>query len=71
MPTGKVRSFSKSRNFGFIAQDDGRDVFVHSSALREHGIHTLSEGDPVAFDIVLENGRMKAVGVRLMTEAAR
>ncbi|GAA3942073.1 cold shock domain-containing protein [Microbacterium soli] len=33
MPTGKVRFYDDEKGFGFIASDDGRDVFLHASAL--------------------------------------
>jgi CspA family cold shock protein len=33
VPTGKVRYFNEERGFGFIAADDGTEVFLHASAL--------------------------------------
>ncbi|WP_029068243.1 cold-shock protein [Jonesia quinghaiensis] len=33
MPTGKVKFFDAERGFGFIAGDDGNQVFLHSTAL--------------------------------------
>jgi CspA family cold shock protein len=51
---GKVKWFNNNKGFGFIEQDNGQDVFVHYSAISGDGYKTLSEGQPVEFD--LSNG---------------
>ena len=48
---GTVKWFNDKRGFGFIAQDNGDDVFVHFSAVKTEGFRTLSEGDRVEFEI--------------------
>ena len=52
MATGKVKWFNESKGFGFITTDEGKDVFVHFSAIQENGFKTLSEGQAVNFDVV-------------------
>ncbi len=52
MLRGKVKWFNESKGYGFIQQDDGKDVFVHYSAIQDSGFKTLVEGDPVEFEVV-------------------
>jgi len=49
---GTVKWFNASKGFGFIAQDDGNDVFVHYSAIKSDGYKSLDEGARVSFEIV-------------------
>ena len=49
--TGKVKWFNENKGYGFILQDDGRDVFVHYSEIKEDGYRTLAEGEEVEFDV--------------------
>jgi len=48
---GTVKWFNNSKGFGFIARDNGPDVFVHQKAILGEGFRTLSEGDQVEFDV--------------------
>ncbi len=50
MPTGKVKFYDKDKGFGFVARDDGGDVFVPKSALPE-GLEELKTGSRVEFGV--------------------
>ena len=52
MASGKVKWFDNKRGFGFIVQDQGKDVFVHHSSIQGDGYKTLSPGDDVQFEVV-------------------
>ncbi len=52
MSEGTVKWFNATKGFGFIEQDNGKDVFVHHSAIQAEGFKTLDEGARVSFEIV-------------------
>ena len=48
---GKVKWFNNAKGYGFIAREDGPDVFVHYSAIKGDGYRSLDEGEEVEFEI--------------------
>ncbi|MBQ6368088.1 MAG: cold shock domain-containing protein [Lachnospiraceae bacterium] len=48
---GKVKRFNKTKGYGFITLEDGRDVFFHYSELVMEGFKTVDEGATVEFDL--------------------
>jgi CspA family cold shock protein len=65
--TGVVKWFNDAKGYGFIAAENGEDVFVHFSALpATGGYRTLREGQQVQFDIVQERGRDRAANVVIL-----
>jgi CspA family cold shock protein len=59
---GTVKFFDESKGFGFIAADDGKEYFVHITAIPE-GM-TLEEDDAVTFDIEEGDRGPKAANVK-------
>ena len=59
---GTVKFFNENKGFGFITAEDGKEVFVHMSALEE-GV-TLYENDAVSFDVEEGDRGSKAVNVQ-------
>jgi CspA family cold shock protein len=51
MAKGKVKWFNNQKGYGFITRDDGKDVFVHYSAITGDGYKTLNEGQEVEFEV--------------------
>lgn len=49
---GKVKWFNAEKGFGFIVDEEGKDVFVHFSAIQVEGYKTLNEGEEVTFEVV-------------------
>lgn len=49
--TGTVKWFNSDKGYGFISTPEGKDVFVHFSAIQSDGYKTLEEGDKVEFNV--------------------
>ena len=51
MAEGTVKWFNNSKGFGFIARDNGEDVFVHFKSIVGGGYKSLEEGQRVEFTV--------------------
>ena len=61
MATGTVKWFNPGKGFGLIAPESGdTDVFVHISAVEKAGLGTLTEGQRVNYEVVVERGKKSA-----------
>ena len=59
MAEGIVKWFNDKKGYGFIAQSNGQDLFVHYTSIEGNGFKCLAEGDHVRFDVI-EGKRGKA-----------
>jgi CspA family cold shock protein len=60
---GNVKFFNAGKGFGFIAGEDGKEYFVHQSAIADGAI--LRENDAVTFDVEQGDRGPKAANVKL------
>jgi CspA family cold shock protein len=67
VPSGTVKWFNSEKGYGFIAQTDGEDVFVHHSAIQMNGYRSLEEGQAVEFDLKEGPKGLQAVDVKPVT----
>jgi len=64
--TGTVKWFSRKKGYGFIAQPNGPDVFVHYSAIQGDGYRNLEEGQQVEFSIEQGPKGLQAANVKTL-----
>lgn len=68
MPSGTVKWFDTDKGFGFLADDDGGEVFVHASAV-EPGV-ALKPGSKVQFGVVDGRKGKQALSVTLLEQVS-
>ena len=66
MKRGTVKWFNNAKGFGFITDEDGKDVFVHYSGIVMDGFKVLEEGQTVTFDTVDVEKGVQAVNVTVV-----
>ncbi|MBL1073297.1 cold-shock protein [Nocardia tengchongensis] len=64
MVQGTVKWFNAEKGYGFIAREDGPDVFVHYSEIEGNGYKQLEEGQAVSFEITEGKKGPQAAAVR-------
>ncbi|WP_234122651.1 cold shock domain-containing protein [Clostridium hydrogenum] len=60
---GTVKWFNAQKGFGFITTQEGNDVFVHYSGIKENGFKSLEEGQEVEFDVTEGQKGEQAINV--------
>ncbi len=63
MSRGKVKWFSNQKGYGFIEQENGKDVFVHYQDIQGDGFKTLKVNEEVEFELVDGEKGLKALNV--------
>ena len=65
MPTGRVKWFSLEKGFGFIANDEGEDVYLAATSLPE-GVATVKPGTKLEFSIADSRKGLQALSVHII-----
>ncbi|CAB5240284.1 unannotated protein [freshwater metagenome] len=65
MPTGRVKWFSLEKGFGFIASDEGEDVYLAATSLPE-GVSTIKPGTKLDFSVADGRRGPQALSVKII-----
>ncbi|MFM6940995.1 MAG: cold-shock protein [Candidatus Planktophila sp.] len=69
MPTGRVKWFSLEKGFGFIASDEGEDVYLAATALPA-GVTTVKPGTKLEFSVIDSRKGPQAMSVHVVEAPA-
>ncbi len=64
--TGKVKWFDSKKGYGFITEENGKEIFVHFSGIVAEGFKTLEEGQAVTFEVASGAKGEQAVNVSVV-----
>jgi CspA family cold shock protein len=63
---GTVKWFDAKKGYGFVTGEDGKDVFIHFSAIKMDGYKKLEENQKVEFDVVDGQKGPQAANVKII-----
>ncbi len=66
MTKGKVKWFNEKKGFGFIQGEDGKEIFVHYSAIQGQRFKSLNAGDEVKFEVTIGLRGPQATDVKVL-----
>lgn len=67
MATGTIKWFNATKGYGFIVpEEEGKDVFIHITALEKAGLGPVGEGQRLSYEIATNKGREVAANVALL-----
>lgn len=66
--TGTVKWFNAEKGYGFIKDEEGKDIFVHFSSINSDGYKTLEEGQKVTYELVESDRGPQAKNVTVVTD---
>ena len=65
MNTGKIKWFNPTKGYGFIETgEQGKDLFLHISALQEAKIDQITEGESVSYEVGENKGKPIAINIK-------
>ncbi len=62
---GSVKWFDAEKGYGFILGEDGKEIFVHFSAIQTDGFRTLEQDQEVEFEITETDKGVQAANVKV------
>ncbi len=63
---GSVKWFDAEKGYGFILGEDGKEIFVHFSAIQTDGFRTLEQDQEVEFEITETDKGVQAANVKVV-----
>lgn len=63
MEKGKVKWFNNQKGYGFICNEEGKEIFVHYTGLNMEGYKTIKEGEEVEYEVINGEKGPQAINV--------
>lgn len=63
---GTVKWYNTKKGYGFIAPDEGEDVFIHLTAVKAAGLKGLKDNQKIEYELTTEKGKVTATNIKLI-----